>query len=118
MSAQFQATFTFGSAVLNTTPVFRSSPANGQMEVPLNVSLRVRANRALNKLTVTPSTVVLLNGGAVVNASVALQADGQSILVVPAAPLVPAWPLEPPAPVLPASSELAHPQNAAAARRT
>jgi hypothetical protein len=89
MSNPSQSSFTIGSEVDNIAPTYRSSPDNGQTEVPLNAVMRVRFSEQLNKLTVNTNTVSLTQQGfGSVGATVNLQDGGRTIVVTPVIPLV------------------------------
>jgi hypothetical protein len=89
MAGAFQSTFTIGGTLDETPPVLISAPSGGQTEVPLNVTIRLRSNEPLNKLSVNSSSVVLTRTdfSIPIDVSLSLDGTGQTILVTPALPL-------------------------------
>ena len=89
MAGQYQGTFTMGATLDNSAPTQRPSPASGQTEVPLDVKVRLRFNKPLNKLTVNARNVVLSRTAlnVVADAAVSLEDAGRTIVIAPTVPL-------------------------------
>jgi hypothetical protein len=89
MAGVYQTSFTIGSTLDYNVPVFRSSPANGQTEVPVNTAIRLRSNKPLNGLTVNTRSVLLTRSpfNNSLDAGVQLQDSGQTIVITPTDPL-------------------------------
>jgi hypothetical protein len=85
MAGPYQTAFTIGSTLDYTNPTFRSSPALGQADVPVKAPLRVRFNKPPNRLTVSTRSVVLSRApfNVPMDAAVALQDSGLTIVVTP-----------------------------------
>jgi Bacterial Ig-like domain len=88
MAAPFSSAFTTGSVPNFVQPVVTSiTPANNATAVATNSAIQIQFNKVMNPLTITGSTVTVMNGSAQVTGTISVDAAGTVATFTPSAPL-------------------------------